>query len=464
MNKTSSKIKFLKLEKMKKTLLKCASLAFTLLLCSYGYAQKKTAPQKKTVTREYIYDANEADSKLSARAFAEQRLKEALVREVGEFLQSERTLDRRSVMKNGKEEFTEDYSEKIMAITAGVVEMEILNETWNGKTYYMLARMTVDSEEVSRRINEVLNDKRKTQELEELRKQKLAAEAEAARLRRELAQEKNKNNAAMKQAYQQQAEVLGKDEWEEVKKRSFEVRLEKGEDGVYRPRQYENAPDSKTKYEEEEEQRDREQKMLEQRVKEIARKNELARQKEREQQEKREWEKLRQEWVEENETTLFYNYRFSLTASYGFMFGVCKRWGGYMQCSGSMQGVTEKDIILSSPDRSYWRIYRYSKEDERDYFRSSFTAGGMVHPVRSWNWFLYAGAGYGKYGATYSREVVNSKNERNTQYYCPYLIKGLELESGITVVYKFLNASVGYSTIAGSQFKELHFGLGLKIF
>ena len=185
---------------------------FLLLLTACLLATAANA-QKKTVVREYIYQANEADSKLTARAFATRRLHEELLREVGEFLQVERTLDKRSVMKNGKEELTEDFSENIMAITAGVVEMKILDEVWNGKTYYIEAQMTVDPDEVRKRIAEVLSDKQKTKELNESRKRILAAEKEAERLRKELALAKNKNNETLKQTYQQQVDAISAEEY-----------------------------------------------------------------------------------------------------------------------------------------------------------------------------------------------------------------------------------------------------------
>jgi hypothetical protein len=145
----------------------------------------------------------------------------------------------------------------------------------------------------------------------------------------------------------------------------------------------------------------------------------------------------------ESRSALFASYRLSLTAPFGASLGACKRWGGYVQCSWGLGGTSEKGLAEA-----------YEGEGKRTYFRRSFTAGGMLRPVRSWNFlYLYAGAGYGKYGATY---VANGT------YYCPDLIKGLEVEGGVTFAYQFLNASVGYTTIAGSQFREIHFGLGAR--
>ena len=113
---------------MKNTLLKFAALTVALLLCSYGFAQKKT------FIREYIYQASEADSKQTARTAATQQMQTLLLQEIGQALQSEQTLRRLSVTKDGKETFSEDFSQEVMAITAGFVEMKILEEEWDGKT------------------------------------------------------------------------------------------------------------------------------------------------------------------------------------------------------------------------------------------------------------------------------------------------------------------------------------------
>jgi tetratricopeptide (TPR) repeat protein len=172
-----------------------------LLLCGTGaYAQKKT------FTRDYTYQASEADSKVSARAIATTEMRNILLREVGEFLQSEQTLR--------EDETSREYSEKTEALTAGIVEMKTLDEQWNGVTYYIKAEMTVDPAGVNRRITEVLNDKQKTKELEEARKRTLAAETEAARLRKELEKTKNEQQRlALQKNYQQAVDALSAEEY-----------------------------------------------------------------------------------------------------------------------------------------------------------------------------------------------------------------------------------------------------------
>ena len=158
--------------------------------------------QKQTFTRDYTYQASEEDSKNSARANATTQMRNILLREVGEFLHTER------------KSASGAYSETIEAITAGIVEMKTLDERWDGHTYYIKAEMTVDPKDLERRIAEVLNDKQKTRELEDARKRTLAAEAEAARLKKELEKTKDEQQRlALQKTYRQVTETLSAEEY-----------------------------------------------------------------------------------------------------------------------------------------------------------------------------------------------------------------------------------------------------------
>jgi hypothetical protein len=142
---------------------------------------------------------------------------------------------------------------------------------------------------------------------------------------------------------------------------------------------------------------------------------------------------------------LFLGYRLSPPTTYlGFSIGYCKRVGAYFQYRTDVfKG--EKDI--KDIDENFFG-------GKRRYFRSSITTGGML---RLFNFvYLYGGLGYGKYGTIY--QVGEGVNE---MFYTAGLIKGLEVEYGATFrLWKFLSLSAGYSTIAGSDFGELHFGAG----
>jgi tetratricopeptide (TPR) repeat protein len=174
-------------------LLKFAALVISIIATNNLYAATKT------FEREYTYRASDNDSKNSARAIATTEMRNILLREVGEHIKAER----RSA--NG------EYSEKIEAITAGLIEMKTLAEDWDGKIYYIKASMTIDPKNVERRIKEILNDKEKTKQLEAARRRINDIEAEIVRLKKELA--KKPNTQAAQQKYTAAAEKLSAEEY-----------------------------------------------------------------------------------------------------------------------------------------------------------------------------------------------------------------------------------------------------------
>jgi hypothetical protein len=149
-------------------------MIFCLLLLAAGNAYAK----KMTFTKDYTYQASDADSKITSRKIASDAMQQILLREIGTYIISEQ-----QVSVQGNEQ---DYLENIVAITAGIVKMTVLEENFDRyPIYYIKAEMTVDLDDVNRRIAEVLNDKQKTKDLEDARKRAREAEAETAKLKRE---------------------------------------------------------------------------------------------------------------------------------------------------------------------------------------------------------------------------------------------------------------------------------------
>ncbi|MDR1342798.1 MAG: PEGA domain-containing protein [Prevotellaceae bacterium] len=134
------------------------------------------------------------------------------------------------------------------------------------------------------------------------------------------------------------------------------------------------------------------------------------------------------------------------TSYFGLSAGYCKSWGGYFQYRADWK-MEEKANLM--------RINEYFTGGQKKYFRASTTAGGILR-LFDFMW-IYGGMGYGKYGAVYQMK-------ENRAMYTAGLIKGLELEFGAKFkVWKIFSVSAGYSTIAWSDFGELHFGVGLMI-
>ena len=105
----------------------------------------------KEFTREYTYSASENDSKVSARKAALVQLQSLVIQEVGVQVQSsfsnQETLD------------GDDFSRKVQAnhetFAQALTKTKILKEQWNGETFYIKAKITVDTDNLVEKIKTV---------------------------------------------------------------------------------------------------------------------------------------------------------------------------------------------------------------------------------------------------------------------------------------------------------------------
>src|SRR5258708_39625966 len=118
--------------------------------------------QEKTFVKEYAYKANELDSKVSCRAIAINQLRSMLLNELGVYVESESILKTSDV--SGK--FSQDFVENIATISAGITKLEVLDEKWNGETFWMKATITIDKNSLEESLKELVKDRQYAKELE----------------------------------------------------------------------------------------------------------------------------------------------------------------------------------------------------------------------------------------------------------------------------------------------------------
>ena len=123
----------------------------------------------KTFTKEYTYEAGELDSKVTSRFNALEQVKRLLLEELGAFLTSHTEVTNSQLIKD-----------QISTITAGIVSAVILDENWDGKQYWLKAKIEADPTIVQQAIEVIRNDKQKSDELEiaRIRIEKLTKELE----------------------------------------------------------------------------------------------------------------------------------------------------------------------------------------------------------------------------------------------------------------------------------------------
>ena len=157
----------------------------------------------KIFEREYTYEASEVDSKASCRTITLQIVKRQLLEELGSYLVSE------TEIKDLK--LTRD---QVSAYSAGIVSTEVISEKWNGKSYWLKAKISADPDDIQNKVKDLIKDKEKTSELEDMKKRMDLASDEIIKLKVELANAKtSKEKKVKKVALKKATKTLTAREW-----------------------------------------------------------------------------------------------------------------------------------------------------------------------------------------------------------------------------------------------------------
>ena len=169
---------------------------------------------EKTFVREYTYQASDYDSKVTSRANALEQVKTILLEEVSVFIQSEFEMRDWEEQIGDKVESGEFAEQRILAVTAGVTETKILDERWNGVEYWIKAEITIDPDDIEKKVDAIISNKDKLKELEEIKNKADNALAEIERLKKELARSKSDaEQLRLTKAYNKETDILSAADW-----------------------------------------------------------------------------------------------------------------------------------------------------------------------------------------------------------------------------------------------------------
>jgi hypothetical protein len=159
---------------------------------------------KVEFVKEHVYRAGDMDSKVSSRAIALMEVKRALLEQLGTYLVSE------TEVRNYQ--MTKDH---VSLLTAGIVSAEVLEERWDGKEFYLKAKLVVDPQEVAEHVKTMSRDRERTQELKEAKKRTDQAFREVERLRKDmgLARPDIQGQVDRQADYSRAVQELGTDDW-----------------------------------------------------------------------------------------------------------------------------------------------------------------------------------------------------------------------------------------------------------
>ena len=173
------------------------------ILLAALYAESAAA-ELRTFIKEYTYRASKADGRDSSQSIA--------LREVKKLLLEALTADLTNIKEARDLQLTKD---QIAALSAGIVKMEVEDERWDDRTYWLKARVAANSDEVIKRIDAIRKDQEKVKELEKIRIQSDDLLTENERLRKELVTAKGKKILSVKAAYDQSIKEIRAVDWYE---------------------------------------------------------------------------------------------------------------------------------------------------------------------------------------------------------------------------------------------------------
>ena len=149
----------------------------------------------KTFIKKYTYQASDFDSRISSRTIALEQVKRLLLEELGTYLEGS------TEVKNFQLSM-----DKILALTAGIVRTQIVEEKWDGKTYWLRAEVKADPENIAKSIDALRKDQKKAEGLEEAKKKSDDALKEVEKLRGEI--KELKDDIKAREKYLQSVEAL----------------------------------------------------------------------------------------------------------------------------------------------------------------------------------------------------------------------------------------------------------------
>jgi TPR repeat protein len=100
--------------------------------------------------REYVHRVGDADSKVTSRQVSIQGIKAELPETLATYIKSR--------IENTQGNQTEsEFKEELTALITGYVQVDILEERFDGETYYLKAKLSADPDDVVTRINQFSN-------------------------------------------------------------------------------------------------------------------------------------------------------------------------------------------------------------------------------------------------------------------------------------------------------------------
>ncbi len=147
------------------------------ILLSIFLISNLLAKEKKFV-QEYTYQVSENDSKATSRTNALEQIKKLLLEEASEFSMNEVDWIQEKALIAGKYINKDIYEQNIKLIIAEITEINITYEFWNTKIYLLKGNITLNTEHITTKMNNIIATKQELGGLGEIINNDIASDSD----------------------------------------------------------------------------------------------------------------------------------------------------------------------------------------------------------------------------------------------------------------------------------------------
>ena len=136
--------------------------------------------EEKMFVQEYTYQVSEHDSKATSRSNALEHVKRLLLEEATEFFINELDWTKGEVLIDDRYINNDFYAQNIKSIISEITEIKIIYQFWNTKTYLLKGTIRLDTDDIEKKIKNIINRKQSLGELGEVIKNENGSESDTS--------------------------------------------------------------------------------------------------------------------------------------------------------------------------------------------------------------------------------------------------------------------------------------------
>ena len=136
--------------------------------------------EEKMFVQEYTYQASEHDNKVTAKSHALEHVKILLLEEASVFFINELNWTKGEALIDDRYISNDFYAQNIKSIISEITEIKIIYQFWNTKTYLLKGTIRLDTDDIEKKIKNIIVKEQPLVEIGEVRENENGSESDTS--------------------------------------------------------------------------------------------------------------------------------------------------------------------------------------------------------------------------------------------------------------------------------------------